>query len=235
MTLVVLPGLDGSGRLVREFARIADAHVITYPQDRVLSYRELADHVAAHLPRGRCTLIAESFAGPLAVHVVSRSEVDVDCLAFCNSFVAPPLPRALRVLPLTTLARIQAPDWILSILLGGTDLRERRAAMGEAHARVLASRIRMALTEDVRAMLAATTLPVVDVRSHGDHFLPRKAARRKVLAARPDATTADAVGPHALLFARPEEAWEVLRSAILAARVRPKTRPEKSDERPRPA
>src|ERR1700678_115896 len=65
--LVLLPGLDGTGKLFVEFLMALDlgssAQVVSYPPDIPLGYDELEPLVRAALPtRGRFVILGESFS-----------------------------------------------------------------------------------------------------------------------------------------------------------------------------
>jgi pimeloyl-[acyl-carrier protein] methyl ester esterase len=67
--IVLLPGLDGTGKLFKRFIAAAPPDVsvtaIALPP-QALDYAELADYAARSLPDGEgLVLVAESFSGPL--------------------------------------------------------------------------------------------------------------------------------------------------------------------------
>ena len=69
--LVLLPGLDGSGKLFRGFINSIGAalepRIVSYPPDQPLGYEELESLIEAALPSQRpFFLLGESFSGPLA-------------------------------------------------------------------------------------------------------------------------------------------------------------------------
>jgi hypothetical protein len=70
--IMLLPGLDGTGRLFKPFIKAAPPHLspipVALPPD-LLSYGELANRIAATLPNDRFVLIAESYSGPLALAI----------------------------------------------------------------------------------------------------------------------------------------------------------------------
>src|SRR6266567_2475238 len=100
--LVLLPGLDGTGKLFAAFVRAlgagVESRVIGYSPDEPLGYEELEPQVRAALPRDRpYVLLGESFSGPIAMRIAAsvraprprgpeRHDPVVDCaLARCRS------------------------------------------------------------------------------------------------------------------------------------------------------
>ena len=77
-TLVVLPGLDGTGLLTTPLldaltARGVPAQVLRYPQEGPQDYATLAARVRLQLPETPFVLLGESFAGPLAVLLAAQT------------------------------------------------------------------------------------------------------------------------------------------------------------------
>jgi pimeloyl-[acyl-carrier protein] methyl ester esterase len=206
MNVLALPGLDGTGTLLVPFARESGARIVSYPPDRELTLHQYVEIAARDVDRDT-VLVAESFSGPIAVRIAARQQPRG--LVLVSSFVTPPLPRLLRALPLTTLARLQVPDWLLSFWMLSPyatkeGVRDFRAALGAVEPRVLASRLRIALSVDERATLAKTTVPLLDLRGSRDRLV-RRGVRRHI---RPDATFAEIDAPHALLYTKPSQAWD---------------------------
>lgn len=69
-TLVLLPGMDGTGELFRPLLEVIGTawpvNVVSYPVGEVLSYEQLVDHAQSCLPGGPLILLGESFSGPIA-------------------------------------------------------------------------------------------------------------------------------------------------------------------------
>jgi len=73
-TLILLPGLDGTGKLFSGFVRALgadiDAQIVSYPVDQPLGYAELETLVRATLPADRrFVVLGESFSGPIAIQI----------------------------------------------------------------------------------------------------------------------------------------------------------------------
>ena len=76
-TLVLLPGLDGTGEqfapLLRELPSTIAPVTVRYPVDRALGYEELLPLALEQLPAD-CpfVLVGESFSGPLAIRLAAQ-------------------------------------------------------------------------------------------------------------------------------------------------------------------
>ncbi|HEX2836088.1 MAG TPA: hypothetical protein VHW00_23995 [Thermoanaerobaculia bacterium] len=94
ITLLLLPGLDGTGTLFGEFIAALPPHiapvVIRYPTDEALSYEELLAFIEERLPEGTFAVLGESFSGPLAIELAAKSP-RVRAVILCASFVRSPV------------------------------------------------------------------------------------------------------------------------------------------------
>jgi surfactin synthase thioesterase subunit len=75
---VLLPGLEGTGRLFARFTAAAvpalELQVIAFPPDRRLTYAQLDELVRRQLPADRpFALLGESFSGPLALRIAAAA------------------------------------------------------------------------------------------------------------------------------------------------------------------
>jgi pimeloyl-ACP methyl ester carboxylesterase len=91
--LLYLPGLDGTGRLLFRQSTLRERYRVvcaSYPQDRHVSYEELADQAASDLEttgRGRAaTVLAESFGGAVALTLALGRPDLVGRLVLVNTF-----------------------------------------------------------------------------------------------------------------------------------------------------
>ena len=213
---LLLPGLDGSGRL---FAPLLAAgprgfapRIVPLPADAPRGYDEYLEALRPALPRrGAWALLAESFSGPLAVRLAAERPRGLCALVLVATFLHRPLQPWLAPLsPLVGQALFTFPllPPAIRLLLAGADAPDEvvqaiQQATAAVPAAVLARRAREALAVDVRAALAATDLPVLYLGPTGDRLL-RTDVVEDVLAARPDAATALLDGPHTILQVRPQ-------------------------------
>lgn len=222
--LVLLPGMDGTGMLSREFLSAlgssVDPFVVTYPPDKALDYSAL-EHIAhSALPTNRpFILLGESFSGPIAISLASTSPAGLAGLVLCCSYVRNPWPLSsvLRHLiwpvPLSSL-----PICLLSwLLLGRFSTPELRSALSQAVARVSPAAVRTRLLAvsavDVSEKLSHVPVPILYLRATEDRLVPHSAARLLSRLA-PRACIVDVVAPHLLLQAVPVQAAAIINEFI---------------------
>jgi pimeloyl-[acyl-carrier protein] methyl ester esterase len=215
---VLLPGLDGTGRLFDRFCAAAPSgwqlSPTSYPADVPLGYDELA----VALPAEPFVLIAESFSGPLALRIAAQRPAGLAAVVLVATFVTPPAPRALGALPWTLLFRAAPPLAALRFFFCGGDdalARAMRDSVASVVPEVLAHRLRCVLGCDARGDLAACAAPVLYLAARDDRVVPRRAGEQ-ITALQPSVTMARVPGPHLLLQANPAGAWREI-AAFLAA------------------
>ena len=214
VTLVLLPGMDGTGRLFAPFVdALGDALptvIVRYPVTGEQSYARLTEHAAQALPPdGPLLLLGESFSGPIAVSLAARLSERVAALALCCSFVSNPRPGAGALMALAGRLPLPSPPRLIAsrALLGPFETPALRLALAEALAEVpaavLARRLREVARVDMTAALRGLSVPLLYLQALQDRVVPPAAAAR-IQAAYP-ATRIEAVrGPHCLLQASPE-------------------------------
>ena len=213
VTLVLLPGMDGTGRLFAPFVEAIDGAlptvIVPYPVTGEQSYARLTEHAAQTLPPdGPLLVLGESFSGPIAVSLAARFPSRIAALALCCSFVSNPRPRAGALMALAGRIPLPAPPAFVAAraLLGEFQTPALRDALGDALAQVpaavLARRLREVARVDVASDLRRVSAPLLYLRALQDRLVPPDAARR-VQAAYPDTRIEDVRGPHCLLQAAP--------------------------------
>lgn len=216
MKFLLLPGLDGTGRLFEPFVsrapEDADITFARYPVDRDLSYPECAELVLSEcLPDGEFVIIAESFSGPVAVLAAANHPRGLVGLVLCNTFVYRASWRGFGLLPWSLLIKMPLSQLSVGIHLTGFGRAAEfvgiiRAANKPVLPTVRASRLRSALAVDVRPEFAALDLPIMDLRGDHDRLVLGNCARR-VMQTRPATTAVTIPGPHLLLQTEPEQCW----------------------------
>ncbi len=221
MRLVLLPGLDGTGRLFRRLVsvlpRTLPATVVAYPAS-CSEYSKLLPIVQSALPQEeRFVLVAESYSGPLAIAAAAARPKGLAGVVLAASFARRPVPwlvaRASRFVPITLLFRL---PWVLqaAALLGlkgraGPVAAEVKEAVGCVSREVLARRLRGVLDLDVVDMLREIAAPILYVAARRDPWVRRKSAaliQRSASSFR--LVTLDA--PHLVLQQSPEAAAQVI-------------------------
>lgn len=220
--LVLLPGLDGTGKLFAEFLKALDpaldTRVVAYPKDVPLGYEELETLVRAALPPDRpFVLLGESFSGPLAIRIAARPPAHLQALILCITFARNPYPWAAWARPLAALLPLKVlPRWVRAPLMWGSKDPNRappqsQRAMAGVSAAVIRRRIVALLGVDETAALRKVAMPVLVLRAAQDRVVS-KAATLRILDEAPHARLVEIDGPHLLLQTHAAECAVVIQS-----------------------
>lgn len=216
MTLVLLPGMNGTGKLlaplVAALATGPEVKVVTYPTSGALGYAELEEIARASVPaHSPFVILGESFSGPIAISLAASSARNLKGLILCCSFVRNPRPALSCFRYLLALIPFKhIPVSIISFFLLGsfatTDLRAALTrALSQVSADALRTRLRAVSSVDVSSKLAAVSVPVLCLASLRDRLVPQSAAT-EISRLIPTAKVVWVDAPHFLLQAEPEHA-----------------------------
>lgn len=212
-TLVLLPGMDGTGELFEPFVAALDPRVrtvvIRYPRSVSLGYEELVSFVRNELPvDDEFVILGESFSGPIAVSLAAQAPANLRGLILCASFVRCPLPWPSLLKSLSHLLSFDVlPAPVLSIPLlgpfGNPQARHLLAkALSTVDASVLRSRIRSVIAVDVRAEAASVNVPCLLLQATVDWLVPKRATK-VIHELVPNLHVIEVSGPHMLLQISP--------------------------------
>jgi pimeloyl-ACP methyl ester carboxylesterase len=214
-TLILLPGLDGTGKLFSEFVRALgsdiDAQIVSYPVDQPLGYAELETLVRAALPADRrFVVLGESFSGPVAIQIGANPPAGLAGVILCGTFAKNPFPLFGWAQPLAAWFPVKSlPRWLRAPLMWGSLAAERapaqlNRAMAAVSADVIRHRIAALLAVNASAALSRVRSPILVLRARHDLVIPRSATQW-ILETAPHAQLVEVDGPHLLLQTRPEE------------------------------
>jgi pimeloyl-ACP methyl ester carboxylesterase len=224
VTLVLLPGMDGTGIFFEDFAVAIQYDfkpvIVRYPNDPSLGYAGLEPIVRAALPQDQPFLIlGESFSGPLAISIAASNPAGLLGLILCVTFARNPHPllplvcAILKPLPAWRVPRfIQQPN-----LFGrfnspylGAKLREVRSRVSQ---RTLKARLEAVASVDVSEKLRRVSVPTLYLRGRHDRVVSRASVDyiRKI---HPNVEIAELDAPHLLLQTVPQAAKAAIRNFV---------------------
>jgi pimeloyl-[acyl-carrier protein] methyl ester esterase len=219
--LVLLPGLDGTGRL---FAPLLAAlpkdirtNVVSYPANELLDLPALASLVQRQMPVGKSVLLAESFSGLVALALLGEAPSKVGAVCFVGAFAEPPRPFLLRLAPLASRSAAllrSTPAFLLRQYCLGSDataaqLRLLRESLASVSPKVLGQRLSIVAAR--HSFGKPVDIPCCYMRASQDRLVPATCSdwfERKFR--RCELREID--GPHFLLQARPIEAAQAVAS-----------------------
>lgn len=221
MRLLLLPGLDGTGRLFDPFVRALpaelEATVVSHPADQALGYEALEARVP--IPEEPFVLVGESFSGPIAMRIAASQPPRLRALVLVASFTKNPRPGLAWLAGLAGLAaRVGPPDLALrQLLLGadasGEDVAALRASLSSVAPSVVARRFRAVVDVDEDASFDRIRVPMLYLAGKDDRVVPRQVAEA-LHRRRPDLRIVTLDAPHLVLQRRPAEAAREIRTFL---------------------
>lgn len=223
--LVLLPGLDGTGRLFTDFVaalpKIFTVTVVAYPPNEILSYDGLGPLVSSAVPKAEpFVLLAESFSSPLALEFAASNPPNLIAVIISAGFAYKPIvwSRLAKAIARPWFFGLSAPDRMLEYFLVGRDapralVQKFRRALRSVSPKVLSARAREALDCDARNALARITIPLMCVQAMQDRLLP-KSCVDEMRRIRTGISIVEVPGPHLLLQREPQRVADIVSTFV---------------------
>jgi pimeloyl-ACP methyl ester carboxylesterase len=213
-TLILLPGLDGTGLvfepLLKHLPATINPVVVCYPSDEPMSFQSHIDFVKDRLPKEKpFILLAESFSGPIGLQLLADPPANLVGVIFVATFERYPKPFLLdmaRILPQGLLRKLFATTLLCRFFCLGSADREAvalfRKALASVDLAVLSNRLQI-LAELPPPPEPSFSGPCLYLQASQDRLVPERAAAR-LQRHLPRTQLVQIPGPHIILLARPE-------------------------------
>ncbi len=189
---LLLPGTDGTGVFFADLAQhlksYAEVRILTYPRDQPLDYDSLCQYLRPQLPTdAEYILIAESFAGPLAILLAHTAQKKPSKIILAASFFKAPwaFPPLILRLVSSAVGAIRPPEWLIQRLLLSPRNRHLSKQIAETitliEPVVLKSRLNAALTCNLTPIVKMLDSPILYIRGQHDRLIPKACAEAFVL------------------------------------------------------
>lgn len=226
--LVLLPGLDGTGKLfdpfIRQFPDPSRITVIPYPMNQHIPYAQLADYIVPLLPTGKpLAILGESYSGPVALQLAARDDIAVRKIILVATFATYPatvFKILSKYLPLSLLFRLPIPAVVIRHYCFGRAFTKTlstllRDAVRANKPSVLARRARDGSRVDVTALLAKINVPCLYISASDDKLVPGTAIDH-LTQYLPDMAVVTLSGSHFILQVQPKACFEVVHHFLYA-------------------
>ena len=218
---LVLPGLDGTDSLLDGFRQSAPSthrvEVLSLCDNPLIGYSELCDRFSDTIESaGSCTLIGESFSGPLAILLAHRHPNIVRHLVLVATFATTPMPRFASLIPWSLVFRLPMPRFVARRYLAGQNqelIAQLRDAVRIQSPKTLARRMRVLADVDVTSELTELECPITYIRPTADklvsnfHMQTISKLNERVRIRQID-------GPHLILQSQPQLAWKHIMDTV---------------------
>ncbi len=223
MKVVLLPGMDGTGILSDPFIAQSPSgiDVVSVPliQSADYDYDDHARHVVSHIGSAPIVLVAESYSGMIAYHMLRMGCENIKHVVFAASFISRPslMPLLAGYLPITLIKSRLMPRKLLGQILFGRFSSSNLLdcfyqALGQVDDNLLRQRlVQIAGLNDPDARI---TVPCTYIRPTNDNLVAKSALNsfRQVcdgLAIR------EVAGTHFVLQTNPRACWKIIQDVCV--------------------
>ncbi|MEZ0231493.1 MAG: alpha/beta fold hydrolase [Methylophilaceae bacterium] len=224
LTLLLLPGMDGTGLLFRPFIEALgeefDIKVVTYPTSEPVGYKELELIALQYIPSDSpYIIIGESFSGPIAISIAARNPPNLKGLILCGGFARNPVPAFTKLSALIPFLPISfVPISLLApFILGKFYTKQLKLSLALTLRRVkpevIRARLNAVLTVDVISKLASIKVAFLYLRATKDNLV-QASASKLISQYSPNLKVTEIEAPHLLLQVAPEKAAQIVKDFI---------------------
>ncbi len=217
-TLVLMPGLDGTGRLFEPVIPLLEKHfrlaVVTYPD--LDSFNDYINCARSQLPaEPGYSILAESFSGPVALALMTQLGDQIGPSVLSATFARSPLQALTRlaaIVPSQMFSIGTLNEYCLDVFAySGTDDTDTKPLAvditKQLDGALLQHRITVLSRIDITALLPEIEVPLLYLRATRDRVVSESHAamlQRNL----PHMQRVDIDAPHLLLQTRPRECCE---------------------------
>lgn len=220
MKLVLLPGLDGTGKLfvplIEALPSSINVQIITYPLDKEQPYDELIEYVKQNLPTEDFVLLAESFSGPIAYQIALTKPKQLKSLILVATFLENPRPILLKFIRNSRLFAFPIPTIISKVFFLGFSVKTKTIELFNEAIKTVSPRVIAYRLKEITQLKIGNEkikLKTTYIQASNDKLVPSKSLKdwQKVCN---DIDVLKIKGEHFILQANPIRCAEVVSEAV---------------------
>ncbi len=209
LTLVLLPGMDGTGELfenlLAELPSNLNTLVVRYPTYTVLNYEELTVLAQMQTPKNTpFFLLGESFSGPVAIALAASANEQLKGVILTCTFATNPSPILSYwrfLIPELKISR-QLFSLTSKLLMGGFQnekvYEQLKAVLPKASPKIMRARLDAILDVNYLEKLTKINVPILYLRAKHDRLVSVSASQAIVKYAK-NVSLVELDAPHLLL------------------------------------
>ena len=222
MKLILLPGMDGTGKLFSPLINLItdiDLEVIPLPYEGPQDYDSLTQWVSTKLPESDFILLAESFSGPIAANLSRQNNPHLKSVIFVASFLSVPSRWKLtvaRCLPIKFLSKMPGARFFYKSFCLRWDanpdlLKLFESVLAEVPQAVLKARLKT--MSDLAYQPFSSDLIATYIQAADDKLVPVNAIKN-FFKTYSHINLVKIRAPHFLLQSKAEESAKIIRTVI---------------------
>jgi len=225
-TLVLLPGMDGTGKLFTEFLSYyeGDHLVISLPESGPQDHATLANVINRQLPNESYILLAESFSGGIVPELLKLNPTHIKGVIFVASFLSSPrsyLIGLAKLIPIKALVSLPLSNIAHRLLFLGQEATKLLLSKFVNVIRSIPKQVlRNRLEVMKRLQLPETTfdIPTIYIRALSDRLISTKKSQ-EVANVFNHIEFVELEGPHFILHAQPRESAVLVNKLIQSGKL----------------
>ena len=218
MILVLLPGMDGTGRLFVELLHeLPDINcmIIPLPQCGKQDYQTLTEYIKNQLPKEDFILLAESFSGAIAFNLAKDKTNHLCGIIFVASFLSAPsrlLLLCAQLLPLKLLSNLPGAGFMQQNLFFGNQANKKLLDIFKKTINSVPTKIMRQRMQSMRSLVFQKTkieLPTATILPLTDKLLAKN-KRHEFQKCFTNITVFKLNGPHFILQTKAKESAKII-------------------------
>jgi pimeloyl-[acyl-carrier protein] methyl ester esterase len=218
MTLVLLPGLDGTGNLfgplIPELPRNLDVIIAAYPSERFLSYPEHVSWLSELVPKDRqFAILGESYGSTVAVKFAATHPPNLTGVILCAGFISNPVRKwgpLPKLLARPLFFRFRPPDFLREYFIAGFRAPQSlkltlRDTIRTVNTQVFAKRAQAVIDCDARQEIRRVKVPLLYLQAAEDKLVGSECLD-EIKRLHPETISISIHAPHLLLQREPRAA-----------------------------
>jgi len=175
MKIVLLPGMDGTGKLFAPFLHLLSTStiIIPFPQSGSQSYEFLASYVETQLPNEKFIIVAESFSGPIAALLAAKKLENLKGIVFIATFLSCPKPTLVllaKLVPVKSWLGFPFAKYLISrFFLGSFNYSKFVDALNEVPNSII--RERLSSIRNLKKAREHSNLPSIYLSASSDYLV----------------------------------------------------------------
>ena len=221
-TLVLLPGLDGTGNLfaplLSELPRTLNVIIAAYPPERFLSYPELVSWLGELVPGDEpFAILGESYGSTLAVKFAATHPPNLTGVILCAGFISNPVRKwgpLPKLLARPLFFRFRPPDFLREYFTLGFGAPESlklilRRTLRSINTEAFAKRARATIDCDARQEIREVNVPLLYLQATNDRLVGSECLE-EIKRLHPETISISIRAPHLLLQREPRVAAQAI-------------------------
>lgn len=225
LTLVLLPGMDGTGELFANLLAELPVNlrtvVVRYPTSTVLNYEELTALATLQIPKNTpYVLLGESFSGPIAIALASQATEQLKGIILSGTFAVNPRPLLSKwsfLVPTVTITEklLSLSNKLLMSNFQNEKVYEQlKLVLPRVSPETMRARLDAVIGVNYLAKLAKINVPILYLKGKQDHLVPASAAKTIAKFAK-NVTLVEMDAPHLLLQIAAKQGAEAINDFML--------------------